>query len=86
MFRMKKNERKLAYDTLHMKIAHKKRDAILPNSKKFNVTDPLEHKNGRSSEPVNGSYWNILKIFVSVILCIIASAPLTLIPQHDAIK
>ena len=83
---MKKNERKSAYETLHIKISHKKRNAALCNSKKCYSTKPIEHTDKCCSEVVDGSYWNILKLLVSVILSIIASAPFTLIPQHDAIK
>ena len=39
-----------------------------------------------SSNFANDSYWNILKIFIVVILCIVMSSPFTIIPQHDAIK
>lgn len=83
---MKNNQIKSAYERLQKKTSYKKRKNTLNSAKKSNSTNPTFRRNGFPSTRINASYWNILKIFAAVILCIIASAPFTLIPQHDAIK
>ena len=83
---MKNNQTKLAYDSLQRKIDHKKRIFTLNSAEKFNSTKLLTHKYHSPLEEANASYWNIFKISAAVFMCILASAPFTLIPQHNAIK
>ena len=83
---MKNNQMKSTYDSLQRKINYKKRKFSPNSAEKPNSTSPISCRKEIPSFQSNASYWNISKIFAAVILCIIASAPFTLIPQHDAIK
>ena len=86
MFIMKNNQTKLAYDSLQKKIIYKKRKFALDLAEQINSTSFFAHKSYLLAEKVNASYWNVFKIFAAVSLCIFASAPFTLIPQHNAIN
>ena len=83
---MKNNQAKLAYDSLQKKISNKKRKFALNLTEEFNLTKSITHKYYSPLEKANASYWNIFKILAAVFMCILASAPFTLVPQHNAIK